>query len=127
MPTECYFPSEKNWKKIGPYRKIVEVPLTRTGILHLPFYSNFHLMMPGFYRDFATSITRRKHISYLIHLIEFVDFDDGIPKVLKSHPNISMKVNRKLKALEAIIDNISRNHVSVRTDEFIRRLKNRPN
>ena len=43
-PSYPYYPLKGNLRKKGQ-RKIVELPLTRTSWLQLPFYSNFHLVI----------------------------------------------------------------------------------
>ena len=119
MPAEAYFPSESDWQRSAPCRKIVEMPLTRTRLLQLPFYSNFHIMTPKLYRSLASSLIRRDHITYLIHLIEFVDLNDGIPKVLSVHPNVGLTVEKKMKIIGEMAKNLTRRYKAVRTDRFI--------
>lgn len=116
-----YFPSYYNWLDETGCRKIIEVPLPRTRIFNLPFYSNFHLMMPSFYAKFAINQMDQDYFIYLFHLIEFVDLNDNIPGELHIHPNLKIGLSKKLNLIDSIIKCITRKYSVIKTNEFVNR------
>src|SRR5438105_1248929 len=50
LSRSIYYPAKAAWTRKGPARSIVEIPLPRTRVLSLPFYSNFHLAAGALYR-----------------------------------------------------------------------------
>lgn len=117
-----YFPSNENWLRKTSYRKIMELPMPRTNILNLPFYSNFHLMAPKFYRKFALKHIKVNYFVYLFHLIEFVDLKDKVPKELSIHPNLQLNKNEKLNIIGNIVSTITKRYLPVRTNEFVNKI-----
>lgn len=119
LPRYPYFPSPHKWLKETGYRKIAEVPLPRTRICNLPFYGNFHLMMPPLYVNSALNKMDCGYFVYLFHIIEFVDMSDGIPKELCRHPNVDTAFEKKLKFFESLVKRILKKYSCVRTDKFV--------
>ena len=119
IPEDLYFPSAENWtQKSLEERGILEIPIPRTSFLKLPFYSNFHLMAGSFYRKIAFTGMNRPNIVYLIHLIEFVDLEDGIPKNLGVHTNLKTAAVHKIEFLRQSIRMLSEKYTFVRSDKF---------
>jgi len=110
-PVDLYYPhKDKIWKH-GPKRKIVEIPLTVTPYLRLPFYANFHLLMGQKFFDLSYQLLKGKFINYSFHAIELVDFQDAkFDQRLSRHPNINLPLNKKISFYEHIINKISRDH-----------------
>ena len=121
LPHGPYYPSPLDWQKrsVSGTGDLVELPMPRTRALGLPFYNNFHLIVPSLYRNIAVETVDRSHFIYLIHLIEFTDLRDGIPKELNVHPNMNMFLDKKLRLLNETIGKIMRRYESIRTDEFV--------
>ncbi len=119
LPAEPYFPSNENWQKRADTGTIIELPIARSQVLSLPFYSNFHLMTPRFYRNRSILKHSGENIVYLMHLIEFADINDDIPQELQIHPNMKVDVSKKLDILEDIIVKICTHFTPMRTDTCI--------
>jgi peptidoglycan-N-acetylglucosamine deacetylase len=124
LPRAPYYPARRRWTRKGPARPIVEIPLPRTRILGLPFYSTFHLAAGAPYRAMATALVRQPHVVYLVHLVEFVDLSDGLPPALRVHPSISTATAAKVRALEATIGRLERRYHIATGDEVVRAFRN---
>lgn len=124
LPRSPYYPDRRRWTRRGPARPIVEIPLPRTRILGLPFYSTFHLAAGALYRTMATALMRQPHVVYLVHLIEFVDLSDGLPAALRVHPSINAASARKVRALEATIGRLERRYHIATGAEVVRAFRN---
>jgi peptidoglycan/xylan/chitin deacetylase (PgdA/CDA1 family) len=123
LPHEPYFPHPDDWRKSGGARSFVEIPLPRTRMLQLPFYSNLHLLLPTRCRGVLTALVSRRYLVYLIHAIEFVDLGDrDVPAELAIHPNVRTATTQKLSGLEELITALSRRYRCTRTDHFVERI-----
>jgi peptidoglycan-N-acetylglucosamine deacetylase len=120
FPRGLYYPARDRWTRKGPARSIVEMPLPRTRILNLPFYSNFHLAAGALYRAAATALMSQPHVVYLVHLVEFVDLTDGVPAALCVHPSVSTAIAVKVSALEATIERLAQRYQIVSSAEVVR-------
>jgi hypothetical protein len=118
-----YYPSKERWTREGPARPIVEVPLPRTRIFNLPFYSNFHLATGALYRAMSVALMNEPYFVYLVHLVEFTDLSDGLPARLRVHPNVRTKAAVKVQALKGTILNIMRRYRIVKSAEAVRAFK----
>jgi peptidoglycan-N-acetylglucosamine deacetylase len=118
LPQIPYFPCEKNPFLNGERRNLVEIPLPRTTFL-FPFYSNFHLSVPSSIRNRFTKYRHPQFMVYLLHLIEFIDDTDQIPKDLLRHPNLKKPVSKKLEILRNIINNLTYYYNPIRSDFLI--------
>ena len=116
-----YFPSRHEWLTKAKTRKIVEIPLPRTKFLNLPFYNNFHIITGNFYRRLALKNFNRPYFIYLFHLIEFVDFNDGIPKQLVAKPGLKLSSSRKIGIIRHTIETVMRRYKVMRTDDFVKK------
>jgi len=110
-PVDLYYPhKDKIWKH-GPKRKIVEIPLTVTPYLRLPFYANFHLLMGQKFFDLSYQLLKGKFINYSFHAIELVDLKkDKFDQRLSRHPNINLPLDKKISFYEHVIDKISKDY-----------------
>ncbi len=124
LPNSPYYPSRDKWQSRGPRRNLIEIPLARTRILNLPFYSNFHLMLGDLPRRLSIGLMRQRYFVYTFHLVEFVDFNDRIPKELMPHPNIRTSAIEKLDRIKDTIKRITKRYCALRMDEFARGHKN---
>ena len=119
VPTEFYFPDRSDWRTRGAdFGGIMEIPIPRSSWLNLPFYNNFHLLVGGFYRDVSVLLMRQSTVVYLMHLIEFVDLEDGIPRELRIHPNVSTPVGKKMEFLECTLRLLKAKYKTARSDDF---------
>lgn len=123
LPLLPYYPSKENWQLATEYREIVEVPLPRTKLLKMPFYSNFHLLTPMSYRSTSIKHMKLKFFVYLMHLNEFIDLTDHVPPSLYRHPNLKTAVAKKIHILENIILKITERYQNIRTDQFLERYR----
>jgi peptidoglycan-N-acetylglucosamine deacetylase len=123
LPRAPYHPARRRWTRRGPARPIVEIPLPRTRILGLPFYSTFHLAAGALYRAMATALMRQPHVVYLVHLVEFVDLGDGLPAALAVHPGLSTATTVKMQALEATIATLKKRYRVITSAEIVRTLR----
>lgn len=123
IPRDPYYPSSADWMKQGEPRGIFEIPLPRTKIFHLPFYSNFHLSMTGFMRSCTVDFMQQPCVVYLFHLIEFVDFSDGIPAELKIHPNLKTPAIKKIHILRNIVQKLQKKYQPLKTLDYINGLR----
>ena len=123
LPSLPYYPSRENWQLPTEYREIVEVPLPRTKLFQLPFYSQFHLLTPAPYRSTSINRMKLKFFVYLMHLTEFIDLTDNVPPSLCCHPNLKRAVSRKRQILKRIILGITERYQNIRTDLFLKRYR----
>jgi peptidoglycan/xylan/chitin deacetylase (PgdA/CDA1 family) len=121
LPVLPYYPSKENWQLATRYREIVEVPLPRTKLFRMPFYSNFHLLTPISYRFTSIKHMKLNFFVYLMHLIEFVDLTDNIPPSLYRHPNLRTAIAKKMHILKSLILGITERYQSIRTDLYLKR------
>ncbi len=112
-----YYPNKKNLYATGNPRKLIEIPLPRT-VLGLPFYSNFHLTTPPLIRNYFTRYRHPRFLTYLFHLIEFVDQTDNIPSQLLRHPNLKTPIKIKMKVLKKIILALANDYQTIRSDQL---------
>ena len=124
VPRLPYFPSKENWKRQGEERGLLEIPLPRSPFFVTPFYNNFHLTAPNFYRVLDVEFSRNRYLVYLFHLIEFCDLNDGIASGLKIHPNLKTSVATKIDRMRDTIQRLKKKYRVIRTDNFA---KNFPN
>lgn len=120
-----YHPSKQDWRVAGSgaqKRRLLEIPLTRSSTFQLPFYNNFHLMAGSWYRDASVSLMHRPLVVYLIHLIEFVGLDDGVPSELSMHPNLTKSVPKKIDFLKKTIRGLKKHYDPDRADRFADRV-----
>jgi hypothetical protein len=120
LPRAPYHPARRRWTHKGRIRPIVEIPLPRTRILGLPFYSTFHLAAGRLYRAMATALMRQPHVVYLVHLVEFVDLGDGVPTALRVHPGVSTAAAVKMHALAATIETLKKRYRVVTSADVVR-------
>lgn len=120
LPRTPYYPDRRRWTRRGAARPIVEIPLPRSRILGLPFYSSFHLAAGALYRTMATALMRQPHVVYLVHLVEFVDLSDGLPAALRVHPGVRTAAAVKTRALEATIEMLKKRYRVVTTADVAR-------
>lgn len=123
LPLLPYYPSKENWQLATEYREIVEVPLPRTRLFKMPFYSSFHLLTPLFYRTISIKQMRLNFFVYLMHLIDFIDLTDKVPPSLCCHPNLKTSVLRKIDILKRIILGITERYQDRRTDLFLKKYR----
>jgi peptidoglycan/xylan/chitin deacetylase (PgdA/CDA1 family) len=115
-----YVPSRNNWMIADEgSRHFVEFPFPRTNLFGLPFYNNFNLWTPFMYSKYASNKINRPYISYLFHIIEFMDITDGIPIELKRHPNVSTSVSEKLRKSGIIISSLMERYELISTRNFV--------
>ncbi len=119
IPREPYWPSAENWMRPGPRRAILELPLPRSSLLHVPFYFNFHLQTGAFFRKMALGLMQEPFVAYLFHGIEFVDLQDGLPNALRVHPGVAVPVKQKLAAMREIILTFKKRYRIPRTLDFV--------
>ncbi|MBN1689172.1 MAG: polysaccharide deacetylase family protein [Candidatus Omnitrophica bacterium] len=120
IPHRPYFPSKSDWMTEGEPRRIMEIPMARTRIFHLPFYSNFHLSIWDFYKRLAVPFFRQPYIAYLFHLIEFADLSRHVPPELAVHPNVKMPLEKKLKSMRKTIGLLKSRYETVVTADYAR-------
>jgi len=118
-----YYPSKEKWTRKGPARPIVEVPLPRTRIFNLPFYSNFHLATGALYRTISAALMNEPYFVYLVHLVEFTDLTDGLPAQLRVHPNVRTEAAIKVRVLRDMILQIMRRYQIVTSMQAVRAFK----
>ena len=110
LPRDIYYPGREDWTRKGEPRALVEVPLPRTRMLSLPFYSNFHLATGSLYRALSVALMNQPYFVYLVHLVEFTDLSDGLPPQLRAHPNVRTETAVKLNALRDTILSIMKRY-----------------
>lgn len=126
IPRRPYVPSRSDWMREDPSSDgLVELPVTRTSWLHLPFYNNFLLAAGPWYRTLALCGKGPEVMVYLIHLIEFVDLRDGLQEELSVHPNVRTPSTRKIAFLEETMRQLLRHYQAERTDRFARHWQSR--
>ena len=123
LPRDIYYPEREDWTREGEPRPLVEVPLPRTRLFGLPFYSNFHLATGGLYRALSVALMSQPHLVYLIHLVEFTDLSDGLPTQLGVHPNARTETAVKLHALRSTILSIMTRYRIVTSAQAVRDFK----
>ena len=74
-------------------------------------------------RDFAIRQMRQPCVVYLMHLIEFVDFSDGIPVELKVHPNLKTPAVKKIQILRGIVRGLQKQYSALKTMDYIHDLR----
>lgn len=106
VPRDAYFIGDEDWKKpniMGEKEKLVELPVATTNALRLPFYSNFHHAIGTFPSCFSARSINSDCLVYLLHLVEFVDFNDGLPEGLKKHSGFMKPVKQKQDTIEMVL------------------------
>ena len=104
-PTVPYRPGHRPWRR--GKRTLIEVPVTVTPVLRLPFFGTFHLSSPWSFRMSAHSMRCiRRPVNYELHAVEFCDSEaDGARAALEDlaglyvPPTLSMELPRKLAFL----------------------------
>jgi len=120
LPRKPYYPAKGDWMSEGAKRNIIELPLPRTQLLQLPFYSNFHLSAGNWYRKCAVEGMKDSYLIYLFHLIEFVDLSDWVPSELNVHPNLKKSAKAKMAANEDTIKRLLKRYTAIKTVDFVR-------
>src|SRR6267143_2243375 len=123
LSRSIYYPAKAAWTRKGPARSIVEIPLPRTRVFNLPFYSNFHLATGALYRAMAVALMNQPYFVYLVHLVEFTDLSDGLPARLRVHPNVTTEAGVKVRALDETLRRIVRRYQIVTSAEAARAFK----
>jgi peptidoglycan/xylan/chitin deacetylase (PgdA/CDA1 family) len=123
LPRHIYYPANGAWTKPGPARPLVEIPLPRTRLANLPFYSNFHLATGALYRAMAVARMNEPYFVYLVHLVEFTDLSDGLPAPLGVHPNVRTAAAVKIRTLADTIGRITARYRIVRSADAVRDFK----
>lgn len=123
LSRSIYYPEKATWTRQGPARSIVEIPLPRTRVFNLPFYSNFHLATGALYRAMAVALMNQPYFVYLVHLVEFTDLSDGLPARLRVHPNVTTEAAVKVRALADTIRRIMRRYQIITSAEAARAFK----
>lgn len=58
-------------------------------------------------------------VVYLFHLIEFVDFSDGVPSELAMHPNLKFPAVQKIHVMRNLVLELKKRYEAMRTLEFL--------
>lgn len=122
-PIEPYFP-DKNfiWKKTDT-GNLLEIPISVTPFLRLPFYASFHLSVNPKFFNISYKFMKNKIINYLFHGIELVDaIEDGVDVNLLKHPNVSKSLEEKVKFYQNILNSFFQNHVIITTKELAEKI-----
>lgn len=101
--------------------KLLEIPITVTPILRLPFMGTFNIIAPKLLYDFnyLTIKLSGKIINYEIHPIELLNFKkDNLPDEFKVHPGINKPLKAKLIFYENFLKNLSRHYQIITMSEF---------
>lgn len=107
-PCQPYFPHKEKIHKQAETRNILEIPVSVTPLLRLPFYANFHLLLGKRFFDFSIQSFKQFEINYLFHGIELVDFEaDKIDENLAKHPNVNKSLEAKITFYEHVLSQFS--------------------
>ena len=104
---------------------IVELPLTVTPFLRLPFYGTSIMALGEKYFDLAfAKVKNRPFINYTFHAFEMADKDnDDIDRRLFRHPGVKRPLNEKYRLCARVLDKISERYSIITAEEYVQRLK----
>jgi peptidoglycan/xylan/chitin deacetylase (PgdA/CDA1 family) len=101
-PTRPYRVGEPYWTE---GRGMLEIPVQVTRGLRLPFIGTYVTMAgPTFARAFARMCVGEPLVNLELHGIDVLDATDGLSALLGHQPDVKVKKERKLAALDAVVD-----------------------
>lgn len=107
-PSRPYFPSRKNiWKRGG--HSLVELPLTVTPFIRLPFSGSWHLALnfAGHPLDFQLLRRFNVPINYELHPIEMIDYSEGeYPPAIKAQPGFATPWREKRRGIGELLGRV---------------------
>ena len=120
-PRRPYRPGR--WDQRGQ-RRFVELPVTVTPWLGLPFFgTSIGLGGPAVARFLARRCAGEPLVNLELHLIDFLDASDGLSPLLGHQPELRVPLARRLDALTAALDELaSAGYAFVLLAEAARRL-----
>ena len=119
MPSAPYFPSRENCFRQGSLRRLLEIPMPRSRF-SLPFYNNFHLLMPLVLYRLDLSLPPTAPFPYLFHLVEFCDSRDScVPPALRIHPNLQTSFEEKRARMRNSILFLKSKRPVLRTCDYV--------
>jgi peptidoglycan/xylan/chitin deacetylase (PgdA/CDA1 family) len=120
-PTEPYILTPPSFFRRGS-GKMVELPISRTPYLHIPFYATFHFMFPFTYAPLRALYFSNQNIVYHAHALDFLDAEkDGVPDALRGHVGLRMEWKEKSRYFKAVFSELKERGFKVMTAEDMAR------
>lgn len=108
-PADPYFPSRPYWTALPSDGPMIELPIGVTRYARLPFIGT-SVMMAGPDRvKYLTALTDgRPLVNLEMHGIDVLDVTDGLDALLPHQPDVRVPVERKLRTLRAVVEDLQR-------------------
>jgi len=119
-PMQKYYPEKKRiWKK-GEKREIVEIPLSVTPYLSIPFNSTFLFLFGNKLFDLGLWFTKKANmnLNYNFHSTDMLSSVDD--KLYIKHPGSNLKIDRKISIFRQILNKIKENYNLITLEAFAR-------
>lgn len=119
-PRRPYRPGRPWWRRGG--RSFVELPIQVTPRLRLPFIgTSVGVFGPRGARRLAEACAGEGTVTLELHAMDFLDAGDGLADLARHQPELRVPLARRIEALEAALDALSRaGHAFVTVEEAAR-------
>jgi hypothetical protein len=123
-PRRPYRPG-RSWHRRGKRRSFVELPVTVTPVVGLPFFgTSIGLGGPSVASWLARACAGEPLVNLELHLIDFLDASDGIEALVGHQPELGVPVGRRLDALAAALEVLAKaGHAFVPLSDAARRFR----
>lgn len=101
---------------VDPIHGIVEIPISVTPIVRIPFMGTFNLITNKRFFLIGIKLLRSfsRDINYEFHPIELLDFKkDKLPAAFKRHPGSMIPVENKINFYNMVLSEIKKNHAII--------------
>lgn len=108
-PMTPYFPKGDNFRKDGRNNSIIEIPLSVTPFLNIPFNTTFLFMTGRGLFDFGLWLTKNRGlgINYNFHPTDIIDTEED--KVSLKHPGTEVPFRKKIDLFHRMFDLFDKN------------------